>query len=63
MAIAPFCVSKLYSRGCHFIALEDVDTQIPLQIQFKQNNNSATVKAFLDIALAAKDEIQQSMAI
>ncbi|WP_342807407.1 LysR family transcriptional regulator [Alteromonas sp. M12] len=62
VAIAPFCVSKLYSRGCHFIALENVDTQIPLQIQFKQNNHSATVHAFLNVALAAKSEIQRSMA-
>jgi len=63
VAIAPFCVSKLYSQGCHFIALDNVDTQIPLQIQFKQNDNSATTHAFLTVALNAKNEIQRSMTL
>ena len=61
VAIAPYCVSKLYSEGCHFITLDDVSTQIPLQIQYKQNNHSATVNAFANIALNTKDEIQRSM--
>ncbi|MDO6695294.1 LysR family transcriptional regulator [Aliiglaciecola sp. 3_MG-2023] len=63
VAIAPFCVSKLYSQGCHFIALDNVETQIPLQIQFKQNDNSATTHAFLTVALNAKNEIQRSMTL
>lgn len=63
VAIAPFCVSKLYSEGCQFIVLDNVSTQIPLQIQYKQNNNSATVDAFVNIALNAKADIQRSMAI
>lgn len=62
VAIAPYCVRKLYSEGCHFIALDNVNIEIPVQIQYKKNNNSATVNAFVDIALAAQDKIQQSMA-
>ncbi|MGO2443854.1 MAG: LysR family substrate-binding domain-containing protein, partial [Psychrobacter sp.] len=62
VAIAPYCVRKLYSDGCHFIALNHVSTQVPVHIQHKQNNNSATVAAFVAVALSATDDIQQSMA-
>jgi len=62
VAIAPYCVRKLYSEGCHFIVLDNVNTKIPVQIQYKKNNSSATVNAFVNITLAAKHEIQQSMA-
>lgn len=63
VAIAPFCVRKLYTEGCHFIALKKANAHIPLQIQYKQINSSATVQAFVDISLSAKAEIQQSMSI
>jgi len=62
VAIAPYCVRKLYSDGCHFMALNYVSTQTPVHIQYKQNNNSATVAAFVAVALSATDDIQQSMA-
>ncbi|MEH6712775.1 MAG: LysR family transcriptional regulator [Paraglaciecola polaris] len=62
IAIAPNCVRKLYSEGCHFMDLDNVSTQIPVQIQYKKNNNNATVNAFVNIALNAKDDIQHSMA-
>jgi len=62
VAIAPYCVRKLYSEGCHFIALDNVTTEIPLEIQYKQNNISATVNAFVELALQAKQTIQHSMA-
>lgn len=62
VAIAPFCVSKLYCEGCQFIVLDNVSTQIPLQIQYKPSNDRATVDAFVNIALHAKAEIQRSMA-
>tara|TARA_R110000751_G_C13794926_1_gene482900 strand:- start:19801 stop:20712 length:912 start_codon:yes stop_codon:yes gene_type:complete len=61
VAIAPYCVSKLYSEGCHFVALDNVSTQIPLQIQYKQTSNNARVDTFVDIALKAKSAIQLSM--
>lgn len=63
VAIAPYCVRKLYSEGCHFIALNNVNKQIPVQIQFKKNEVSATVSAFVDIAFSAKNDIQSSMTI
>lgn len=63
VAIAPHCVRKLYSEGCHFITLENVDTQIPLQLQYKKTNTSATAKALVDIALGAQKDIQRSMSL
>jgi len=62
VAIAPYCVRKLYSDGCHFMTLNHVSTQIPVHIQYKKNNNSATVADFVAVALSATDDIQQSMA-
>lgn len=61
VAIAPYCVRKLYSKGCHFVKLQNVTTQIPVQIQYKESNRSATVNAFVEIALEARGEIQKSM--
>jgi len=61
VAIAPYCVRKLYSEGCHFMMLNNVSTHIPVHIQYKKTNNSATVTAFIDVALSATDDIQQSM--
>jgi len=61
IAIAPYCVRKLYSEGCHFINLENINTQISLEIQFKQSNKSSTVNAFVNIVLDAKLDIQKSM--
>ena len=63
VGIAPYCVSKLYCEGCSFLTLENVNMEIPVQIQYKKNTSSATVNAFINIALNAKDEIQQSMDI
>ena len=61
VAIAPYCVRKLYSEGCHFMMLKNVSTHIPVYIQYKQTNHRATVAAFVDVALSATDDIQQSM--
>tara|TARA_R110002153_G_scaffold18300_1_gene63966 strand:+ start:639 stop:1550 length:912 start_codon:yes stop_codon:yes gene_type:complete len=62
VAIGPYCIRKLYSEGCHFMTLDHVDMQIPLQIQYKKHNHSATVRAFAEIALMATNEIQHDMA-
>tara|TARA_R110001583_G_scaffold19176_1_gene75368 strand:- start:6293 stop:7204 length:912 start_codon:yes stop_codon:yes gene_type:complete len=62
VAIAPFCVSKLYCQGCHFIHLDNISTEIPVHIQCNKNNVNETVNAFITIALQAKDEIQRGMA-
>jgi len=61
VAIAPYCIRKLYSEGCHFIELNNVDTQIPLHIQYKKINNSATINAFIQIVLTAKKVINYNM--
>lgn len=61
VAIAPYCVRKLYSNGCHFIKLKGVTTQIPVQIQHKKMNCSATVNAFVKVVLEERNEIQKSM--
>lgn len=62
VAIAPYCVRKLYSEGCHFIALSNVTTQIPVEIQFKKTLTNAAVNGFVDIALSTRQQIQKSMA-
>ena len=62
VAIAPSCVRKLYSEGCYFITLNNISTQIPVQIQYKQRSDNAIVSAFVNIALDARDEIRQIMA-
>lgn len=61
VAIAPYCVQKLYSEGCHFIDIKNLNTQIPLQLQYKKTNASATTKAFVAIALNAQKDIESSM--
>ncbi|MDO6486457.1 LysR family transcriptional regulator [Colwellia sp. 4_MG-2023] len=61
VAIAPYCIRKLYSEGCSFIELNNVNTQIPLHIQYKKIDNNATVNAFIQIVLAAKKEIKHNM--
>lgn len=62
VAIAPFCVSKLYCQGCRFINLENISTEIPVQIQHNKNNSNEMVNAFIKLALQAKGDIQQGMA-
>ncbi|WP_289027876.1 LysR family transcriptional regulator [uncultured Paraglaciecola sp.] len=59
VAIAPNCVSKLYSSACHFLQLASVTSDIPVELHYK--NSSATVDAFLEITLKAIPEIRQSM--
>jgi len=61
VALAPYCVRKLYSEGCHFISLDKINTAIPVHIQYSKHNPSATTIAFASIALDAKEQIQQSM--
>jgi DNA-binding transcriptional LysR family regulator len=61
VAIAPFCVRKLYSDACHFIPLIKVQTAIPLQLQYRRNEESAIIDAFTDIVLDCKEDIQKSM--
>lgn len=62
VAIAPYCLRKLYSEGCHFIEIEKTNSYIPVQLQYKQSNQSATTRAFVDIALNTREEIQRLMA-
>lgn len=62
VAIAPYCVRKLYSAGCHFISLNDINTQIPVEIQFKKTLTNAAVDGFVEIALNSRQQIQKSMA-
>lgn len=63
IGIGPYCIRKQHSAGCHFLTIEQVDKIIPLQLHFKRQNHDATVKPFVDIALASRPEIEASMAI
>ena len=62
VAIAPYCLRKLYSEGCHFMPLDNISTQVPVHLQYKTSNSSTTVADFVAITLKAKEEIQKSMA-
>jgi len=61
VAIAPYCVRKLYNDGCYFIDLKEVNTEIPLQLQRRKDTQSAIVEEFTEMTLALKEEIAQSM--
>lgn len=62
-AIAPYCTRKLYSDGCDFIRLEKVNTEIPMEIQYKTSRLNTRIEEFLEVVLAARNDIRDSMAI
>ena len=61
ISVAPNCVRKLYSKGCHFIKLNNINTEIPVHLHHKNNADSATINAFVAIALEARAKIQRDM--
>ncbi|MFT2091717.1 LysR family transcriptional regulator [Paraglaciecola sp. 2405UD69-4] len=61
VAIAPRCVNKLYSEGCHFLELASIASQIPVELHYPNNNKSATIQAFLEITLNTIPYIRKSM--
>jgi DNA-binding transcriptional LysR family regulator len=62
VAIAPYCIRKLYSQGCHFLPFTDAHKAIPTQLHVKRANDRATVDAFVALALHNKAKIAKSMA-
>jgi DNA-binding transcriptional LysR family regulator len=62
VAIAPYCISKLYSQGCCFLALNDAHKSIATQLHVKLTNHSATVDAFVTLVLENQPSIAQRMA-
>ncbi|MEO9656365.1 LysR family transcriptional regulator [Marinomonas sp.] len=62
-AIAPYCTRKLYNDGCDFIRLEKVNTEIPMEIQYKTTRLNTTIEEFLKIVMDARNDIRDSMAI
>ncbi|WP_282110714.1 LysR family transcriptional regulator [Shewanella algicola] len=62
VAIAPYCISKLYSQGCHFLTLTDAHKSIATQLHVKSTNHSATVDAFVALVIANQPSIAKSMA-
>lgn len=62
VAIAPYCISKLYSQGCHFLTLTDAHKSIATQLHVKSTNHSATVDAFVALVIANQPSIAKRMA-
>lgn len=61
VAIGPQCITKQHTQGCHFLTINQVETVIPLQLQYKRANHATTVKPFVDNVLERRPEIEQSM--
>ncbi|GGB59175.1 LysR family transcriptional regulator [Shewanella inventionis] len=62
VAIAPYCISKLYSQGCHFLPINDAHKSIPTQLHVKRVNYSAAVDGFVALVIANQPSIAKSMA-
>lgn len=61
VAIAPYCVAKLYTKGCRFIHIEKDDTEILTQIHYQGKGLTPTAKAFVELAKASVYVIQEQM--
>lgn len=61
VAIAPYCIRKLFHEGCHFIQLSGINKAIPTQLHIKNMQLSTTVAAFVEIVLSNKQSIKASM--
>ena len=58
IAIAPMCVSRLFTQGCRFIPIQGDSTEVLTQIHYRNNQLLPTAKAFIDIALESVPFIQ-----
>lgn len=63
VAIAPYCVAKLYTKGCRFIRIKKDQTEIQTQIHYPKKGLTPTAKVFVELALASASVIQQQMKI
>lgn len=61
IAIAPYCIRKQYSAGCHFLTIDGLNKIIPTQLHVNKSNQAATVAPFVELTIAMKQEIEQSM--
>lgn len=61
IAIAPYCVAKLYTEGCCFIRIEKDKTNILTQIHYKEKGLTPTAKAFVELAIESTPIIQEQM--
>ncbi|MGS0536335.1 LysR family transcriptional regulator [Pseudoalteromonas sp. SaAl2] len=61
IAIAPYCIRKLFHEGCYFLQLSDIEKAIPTQLQFKNTQLSTTVAEFVSITLKNKAVIKKNM--
>ncbi|MFT2099788.1 LysR family transcriptional regulator [Marinomonas sp. 2405UD66-6] len=63
VAIAPYCVAKLYTKGCRFIRIEKDETEILTQIHYQEKGLTPTAKAFVELAKTSADMIQEQMKV
>jgi DNA-binding transcriptional LysR family regulator len=61
IAITPYCVAKLYTKGCSFIRIEKDQTEILTQIHYREKGLTPTAEAFVELAKQSADIIQEQM--
>ena len=61
IAIAPYCVAKLYTKGCCFIRIEKDKTRILTQIHYQEKGLTPTAEAFVKLAKQSTHVIQEQM--
>ncbi|MDP2547551.1 LysR family transcriptional regulator [Oceanobacter sp. 4_MG-2023] len=61
VAIAPLCVSKLFTQGCRFMPIEDDHTQVLTQMHYRSSRLAPTAQAFVNIASESVPWIQNSV--
>lgn len=61
VAIAPYCVAKLYTKGCRFIRIEKHGADILTQLHYREKGLTPTAKAFVALAKSSTHVIQEQM--
>nr|WP_320135277.1 LysR substrate-binding domain-containing protein [uncultured Amphritea sp.] len=61
IAIAPYCVAKLYTQGCCLIRIEKDQTEILTQIHYREKGLTPTAEAFVGLAKQSSGIIQEQM--
>jgi DNA-binding transcriptional LysR family regulator len=61
IAIAPYCVAKLYTQGCSLLRIENDQTAILTQIHYRDKGLTPTAEAFVELAKQSTDIIQEQM--
>ncbi|WP_406609426.1 LysR family transcriptional regulator [Agarivorans sp. JK6] len=61
VSLVPYCIAKLYSEHCRFVAIADKTVPIYLQLHYSAIVCNATVSAFVELAQDSLTSIQASI--